>query len=335
MTIPPLPTLLRNSLLAGLVLGIRSLAAEPDFQKDVLPLLQQKCIDCHGAEKQKGKLRLDSKEATFKGGKDGPALKAKDSAGSELIKRVSLPAGNDDRMPPEGDGLTAEQIAVLKAWIDAGAAWPEGVVIESKNKPKTTAAPVRQGPPLPPLPELPKEFKAAAGEAAALATLSKAGLEVRPIAQNSAWREANFRLAGTNVTDASIAPLKEVTSLIELNLGATRITDAGLANLSHLGYLQNLQAPLTGITDAGLARLKGLSNLVSINLYGTQISDAGLEHLRGLKHLRSVYVWQTKVTPEGAAKLKESLPWLYVNTGAELAALATNTPPAEKKEEKK
>jgi hypothetical protein len=329
------PVTLRTSLLAGLVLGTRALAAEPDFQKDVLPLLQQKCIDCHGAEKQKGKLRLDSKEATFKGGKDGPAVKAKDAAGSELIKRVSLPAGNDDRMPPEGDGLTAEQITVLKAWIDAGAAWPEGVVIESKTKPKAAAAPVRQGPPLPALPELPKDFKAAAGEAAALATLSKAGLEVRPIAQNSPWHEANFRLAGTNLTDTSLAPLKEVTSLIELNLGATRVTDAGLASIANLGYLQNLQAPLTGITDAGIARLKGLSNLVSINLYGTQVSDAGLEHLKGLKHLRSVYVWQTKVTPEGAAKLKEALPWLYVNTGAELAALATNTPPTEKKEEKK
>lgn len=332
----PMPSsTLRATLVAGLTLTV-AVAAEPDFQKDILPLLQQKCIDCHGAEKQKGKLRLDSKEATLKGGKDGPALKAKDAAGSEMIKRVSLPAGNDDRMPPEGDGLTADQIAVLKAWIDAGAAWPDGVVIESKNKPKAAAtAPVRQGPPAPPLPELPKEFKPTAGEAAALATLGKAGLEVRPIAQNSPWREANFRLAGTNVTDAAIAPLKEVTSLVELNLGATRVTDAGLASIANLGYLQNLQAPLTGLTDAGLARLKGLSNLVSINLYGTQVTDAGLEQLHGLKHLRSVYVWQTKVTPEGAAKLKAALPWLYVNTGAELAALATNTPPAEKKEEKK
>ena len=102
MTTHPLPTLLRTSLLAGLVLGTHSLAAELDFQKDILPLLQQKCIDCHGAEKQKGKLRLDSKEATLKGGKDGPAVKAKDAARSELIKRVSCRQGMTIGCPPRG-----------------------------------------------------------------------------------------------------------------------------------------------------------------------------------------------------------------------------------------
>lgn len=310
--------------------------AAPDFQKDVLPILQKSCIECHGPDKQKGKLRLDSKEATFKGGKEGPTVKPNDPAGSEMIKRVSLPANNDERMPPEGDPLTEAQIAVLKEWISSGANWPDGVVITGPAKAEPVVArPAKVGPPPPPLPELPKEFKPSAGEAAALATLLKAGLEVRPVAQNVPWREANFRLAGTNVTDAAIAPLKDVTSLIELNLGNTRVTDAGLAAIAQLGYLQNLQVPLTSITDAGLAQLKGLSNLVTLNLYGTPVTDAGLDQLKGLKHLRAVYVWQTKVTPEGAAKLTAALPGIYVNTGAELAALSTNTPPAEKKEEKK
>jgi len=309
--------------------------AAPDFQKEVLPLLQSRCVECHGPDKQKGKLRLDTLEAALKGGKDGPAIKAGDADGSALIQRVSLPKDNDDRMPPEGDPLTAEQVKVLKDWVADGAKWPEGVVVAPPKSATEVAAPVRKGPPPPPLPELPKDFKPAAAEAAAMTAISKSGVEVRPLAQNIPWREANFRLAGTNVTDATIAPLKDVTSLVELNLGTTRITDAGLAAIASLGYLQNLQAPLTSLTDAGLAHVKGLSNLVTLNLYGTQVTDEGVMQLTGLKHLRALYVWQTKVTPEGAAKLKEALPGLYVNTGAELLAMATNTPPVDKKKEKK
>jgi len=309
--------------------------AAPDFQKEILPLIQSRCVECHGPDKQKGKLRLDTLEAALKGGKDGPAIKAGDADGSPLIQRVSLPKDNDDRMPPEGEPLTAEQVQLFKDWIADGAKWPEGVAVTSGKATEAAAAPVRKGPPPPPLPELPKDFQPAAAEAAAMAAIAKSGVEVRPLAQNVPWREANFRLAGTNVTDATLAPLKDIASLVELNLGTTRVTDAGLAAIASLGYLQNLQAPLTSLTDAGLAHVKSLSNLVTLNLYGTQVTDDGLQQLTGLKHLRALYVWQTQVTPEGAAKLKETLPGLYVNTGAELLAMATNAPAAEKKEEEK
>lgn len=323
-------------VLAAALAVFAPVQAAPDFQKEILPLLETRCVECHGPDKQKGKLRLDTLEAALKGGKDGPALKAGDASGSPIFQRVSLPKDHDDRMPPEGDPLTAEQVQLLKDWIADGAKWPEGVVVSPPKSASQAAAPVRKGPPPPPLPELPKDFKPSAAETAAMATIAKSGVEVRPLAQNVPWREANFRLAGTNVTDDTIAPLKEVTSLVELNLGTTRVTDAGLVAIATLGYLQNLQAPLTSLTDAGLAHVKGLSNLVTLNLYGTQVTDEGLQQLTGLKHLRSLYVWQTKVTPEGAARLKDTLPGLYVNTGAELLAMATNVPPAaDKKEEKK
>jgi hypothetical protein len=325
-----------SALVATLTAAV-SLQAAVDFNKDVVPILQQRCIECHGPEKQKGKLRLDSKADTFKGGKSGePSFKANDIAASPAIKRVTLPKDDDDHMPPEGDPLTEAQIKTLKDWVTEGANWPDGVVIEAA---KAAAAPVSNLPqkPVPPLPELPKDFKPAAGEAAAIAALVKTGAEPRAIAQNVPWKEVNFRLLGTNVTDQSIAPLKDITSLIEVRLGTTKVTDAGIAVLKNLPHLQVLGLELTGITDAGLAHLKDSKNLVYLNLYGTPVTDAGLESLKGLSHLRSLYLWQTKVTPEGAKKLQAALPGANINTGAELAALppATNAPPAEKKEEKK
>jgi Protein of unknown function (DUF1549)/Protein of unknown function (DUF1553)/Planctomycete cytochrome C len=95
-----------------------------DFARDVRPLLVKNCFACHGPDKQKGGLRLDRKADAMKGGDDGAVIVAGKSADSLLIHLV---AGLDkDRvMPTKGERITAEQIGLLRAWIDQGAEWPE------------------------------------------------------------------------------------------------------------------------------------------------------------------------------------------------------------------
>src|SRR5213076_1022075 len=124
---------------------------------------------------------------------------------------------------------------------------------------KTASKPADQGPPLP------ADFKPGPNEAKAIAKLTEAGIDVRPIAINVPLREANLRLQGTNATDATLAMLKDMASLVELNLGTTKITDAGLANMKGLTNLMRLHLELTGVTDAGLAQLKPLKNLTYLN----------------------------------------------------------------------
>ena len=94
-----------------------------DFEAEIRPLLQERCVECHGAKKQKADLRLDAKPHAFKGGESGPAIIATKSADSPIFKRIT--ATGDERMPPDGEPLTADQIAKIKAWIDSGAEWPE------------------------------------------------------------------------------------------------------------------------------------------------------------------------------------------------------------------
>jgi mono/diheme cytochrome c family protein len=324
-----------NKLIATLpsilLLGtLPALAADKvDFAKDILPIFEKRCVQCHGPEKQKGKLRMDTKEAAMKGGKDGPILTAGNAEKSELFRRISLPKGDDDVMPNEGEPLTKEQIALIKDWINQGAVWPDTAIVKATGAPTATAAPA---------PVLPPEIKPSANEQKALAKLSQQGIEVRPLAMNTNWKEANLRQQGTNVTDATLAALKDVASLIELNLAGTKVTDAGLDHLKNLTNLMRLHLELTKVSDAGVTHLKKLPNLTYLNLYGTQITDAGLEQLKGLKNLRQVYVWQTKVTTNGVASLKKSLPNVDVNTGWDLTALAKKEekkPDAEKKDEKK
>ena len=282
-----------------------------DFVKDIQPILQKICVECHGPEKQKGKLRLDSKEAALKGGTDGVVLVPGKAADSDLYRRITLPPGHDDIMPNKGEPLTKAQTDLFKDWINQGAVWPDNVVI----KPKTSAEPavVRETKPLP-------DWKPTAAETKAVADLEALGVSARPIAMNVGWRQANFNLLGSNVTDTTLLPLKNILGMVDLNLAGTKITDAGLASLAGLTNLQRLHLEKTQVTDAGLAHLKGLVNLHYLNLYGTSIGDAGLEPLKGLANLKNIYLWQTKVTDEGVAKLQKALPKLDVSRGWELLA---------------
>ncbi len=93
------------------------------YDTDVRPILEANCFECHGPEKQKSGLRLDLQEIALVGGDSGPAIVPGDADNSLLVQLVS---GQDPErhMPPKGDPLTAEQVASLKAWINAGASWP-------------------------------------------------------------------------------------------------------------------------------------------------------------------------------------------------------------------
>lgn len=109
-----------------LAAALPAVGAEPavDFARDVYPIFQRSCFECHGAVKQKGKLRLDEREAAFK----NPETIDKGHADqSELYRRIMLPKGHDDAMPNRGDPIPDKEKALIKAWINAGAPWPDGV----------------------------------------------------------------------------------------------------------------------------------------------------------------------------------------------------------------
>ena len=92
------------------------------FDKDIKPILDKACLNCHGPEKQKGDLRTDSREAVLKGGEMGKVIEAGKIDKSPLLWSVAR-LDEDTAMPPEGkaDPLTKEQVALVRAWIEQGA----------------------------------------------------------------------------------------------------------------------------------------------------------------------------------------------------------------------
>ena len=95
------------------------------FETHVRPLLVEKCFQCHNDKKQKGDLRLDSREGVLLGGESGPAVVVGNLAESLLLDAVNY---RSFEMPPEGK-LSEEQIGHLTKWVEMGAPWPAGETV--------------------------------------------------------------------------------------------------------------------------------------------------------------------------------------------------------------
>jgi hypothetical protein len=95
-----------------------------DFVRDVQPLFKASCQKCHGPEKPKGQFRLDARAPAMKGGVSGKAILPGNSKESRLIKLL-LEKDDENRMPQKAPALSPEKIALLRAWIDQGAVWPD------------------------------------------------------------------------------------------------------------------------------------------------------------------------------------------------------------------
>src|SRR6185369_2788043 len=106
--LPIATTLLVHALLSA------QAADKVDFEQQIKPILELNCVRCHGAEKPKGGLRLDTKGGALKGGDEGPALVPGKPDQSPLYTSTILPADDDKHMPPKGDPLKKEQTELLR-----------------------------------------------------------------------------------------------------------------------------------------------------------------------------------------------------------------------------
>ncbi|MEZ6044125.1 MAG: PSD1 and planctomycete cytochrome C domain-containing protein [Planctomycetaceae bacterium] len=98
------------------------------FENQIRPFLLKHCIECHSNRKSESGLRLDSRENMLTGGDSGPVIFLDNPGESLLLKALNHEEGYE--MPPSGK-LDADTISVISKWLDQGAIWPEGVVLET------------------------------------------------------------------------------------------------------------------------------------------------------------------------------------------------------------
>ncbi len=284
----------------------------------VQPLLQAKCYNCHGANKQKGKLRLDQQEFILKGGKDGKVIEAGKADESEMIKRLLLPMTDEDHMPPkEKSQLSPSEISLLHWWINTGADFNKKVKdLQQTEKIKPVLLALQSG-------SADAEKKAidvpekpiAKAKDEDISKLKSAGVIVTPVAQNSNYLFVSFVTAagGADSLVKLLEPLKK--QIVWLKLDNSNITDATLDQIAKLTSLTRLQLNNTGITDKGVVKLQSLQQLQSLNLVGTKVTAQGVLQLNRLKNLKNLYLYQTGVNNADWTALKKAFPATQLDSG--------------------
>ncbi|MBK8976959.1 MAG: hypothetical protein IPM29_13655 [Planctomycetes bacterium] len=318
---------LRNAALATLA-AATTLAAQDapkptaDFVRDVLPILESRCFECHRAPYEdergrrrnpKGGLRLDTRELLLLGGDGGPVVVAGRPGDSALYTRTVLPADDPDIMPEKGDPLTPAQADVLKRWIAAGAPFGDW-----------TGATTEPAPPVPATSGRATLYARLAADlappaAATLRTALGAHGRAEPLVDAGSLLRVSYPAHQESVDTAALRALGPLAAHVaELDLRRTPLTD--LAGLPRLPRLVRLDLGSTRVDDAALRALRELPELRSLSLCGTPVTDRGLATLAELPALEHLYLWQSAATAAGVATLRARRPALHIVLAPELPA---------------
>jgi mono/diheme cytochrome c family protein len=266
----------------------------------VEPIFAKNCYSCHGPNKQRGKLRLDSYKAILRGGKHGAVIKAGNAAGSELFHRINLPQTDDNAMPPSGkQRLTPDDIKTIEAWIKAGASEASPLNAVQGAPTNVAAAPKEIE-----LPEYDPSIadKTRSSHAADVAALQKRYPDLLQYeSRTSAMLSLNASLAGAQFADSDLVSFKPILEQIRTaDFSGTSITDHSSDLIARMKNLRLLRLSHTRISDDGVKRLHDLAHLQSINLLGTQVTPAMLGAIASMPKMEHLYVAKTRITPASA-----------------------------------
>ena len=277
--------------------GEASGSADPNtfFGARIQPIFTAHCIKCHGADKHKGNLRLDSYRALMRGGKDGPVIQAGNIQGSDLFRRITLPASHDDFMPKGKQPLIADQVKIIELWIGEGAS--ETLALNAiKNAPSGSAA----------LAEAKFEeidpaavAKLRSAIAPAVSRLQKQFPNILDYdSRGSAELRLNASILGSKFGDRDLEAFTPIAEhIIVADLSRTVVTDHSADAIAAMKRLRVLRLMNTHLTDATLLRLDSLNQLESLNVYGTAITPAVLPTIAKLPKLSHFYAGQTGILP--------------------------------------
>ena len=261
------------------------------FARHIYPVLDTKCVACHGTNKEQGGLRLDSYESLMTGGKDGIVIVPRHPDGSLLLKKVTLPPNDPHFMPAEGrTPLTPEEIARIHAWVLQGAS-PDAISV-----PGIFIAQDHEDAP-PPV----GDYSALMGEIRQIQ--ESQGAKLVPVSANPS---DGLILRTTDVAgtfdDAQLAKFQGFAPfIVEAELGRTAVTDAAVETLSQFKNLRALHLEGTAVSGRSLARLSSLSQLTYLNLSGTRVTSDAVAPLKSKPNLRHLYLFNSPADPASMA----------------------------------
>jgi uncharacterized membrane protein len=289
-----------------------SLEEALSYEHVIQPILEQKCVSCHKASKQKGDLRLDGAAYILAGGKNGPVIDINRAEDSHLLHRILLPIEDEKHMPPKGKlQLTDIETEILISWVRESAFFDKKLVDypEESN-----------------LFRLAKNiFTASDGKNydfpfASSSTVEKLNNEYRviqaiypdaPALRVSFFGKKQFNSKALDELD------KISEQVVELNLNNMPLTDEDIKKISRFNNLEKLFLNATSLTGNTLGHLKNQKKLQSLSLSGNPIKESSLAELGQLSQLKNLFIWNTGLSGQDIERLKKSMPDTKIETGFE------------------
>ncbi len=298
---------------AALALPASIFGAPVDFERQIQPILEDKCYRCHDAEEAKGSLRLDSPAAIVAGGEGGEILVPGDPNDSSLYVLTTYDKDDPDYMPQKGKGLTKTEQKLLKTWIEEGAVFGGGFVHEAK--PETRRKFDEEDP------ATARKYRIMGEAIEIVARWREAGLLVDTVNHDSSLFEVSYTYAERSAGSfdfQALEPLGE--SIRKLTLARTNVSGADLAGLASFTSIEFLDLGRTDIGDEAMDAIVQLKGLKVLNLRGTKVTDEGIQQLAKLKGLEKVYLWGSDVTVSGVKRLQKRLPSATISAGVRIVA---------------
>ena len=324
----------------GVATTIKIVEEEPKpimaFQELIQPILEQRCYSCHGPNKSKADLRLDSPEAIKKGGENGSILTVGNPQKSTLYTYLILPEEDDMHMPPTGKPqLTSEQIKLVHAWIEKGGSFDKPLtfsktgtsvnpnVTPSVFQPKSVKPAVTNPPVSVPQNTNLKENLASIETA----KLQKGDTKTAVIDRKLEDKEALILKQKTEeINPQTLQKFTEQRIIISKFGEKNEYVMANFVNVKNYNstFLDNLKTienqlvrlrlSNQPIKDDDLKKVASLKNITRLNLEKTLITDAGLAHLKDMPNLEQLNIYGTNITDKGLAHLSacKNLKVLYL-----------------------
>src|SRR3990170_3519126 len=262
------------------------------FRDVIQPILNEKCLNCHNANRAKSDLILTDYQSIMKGGETRDAIVAGKAEKSLLYKYILLPMNDSLHMPPkEKLQLDREEIKLIGWWINTGAnphqkyvSLPKvdsiQTIMLSKFQPKT-------GLDLLEIPFADQE------------EIQQLNNPYRTVQQISATKPyiAVFLGSKKDFSSKDLTELKDIGNrVVSIDMGNSQVKDDDLKNLKQFRHLQKLHLQNIAIGDEGVKHLKDLRYLNVLNLSGTKVSAKTLREVASWKNLKKLYLYNTEVS---------------------------------------
>ena len=291
--------------------SVDAVASVRIFDSLVVPILEDKCMACHGIERAKGKLKMNTYAALLKGGSKGACLLPGDAAGSLMIQRINLPLDDTKRMPPaDKEQLSLDEAAFLEWWVSA--ALPEEQSIESTSFPSEQQAYVQSI-----MGDSPLAIQARAAKARNKDLLLKyadfqtryPGLLVQSVVGEALFEFNSVSLLGYDEASVRTALEPLADNLIRIDWNRRQLDTAWAKLFSTAAIVEVLNLSDSSFSDEDLQLLLSkMSELKKVNLAGTEFCDGQVDSVCAHSKIETIVLTGTQLSEVGYQKLINYLP---------------------------